>query len=284
LSAASAKTAQLLIRVLSPLAGEPRAQWLVARGYALVYLARYYVAAQYGKALLGMFWVAIAPLLLAAVYLPIFLFKFNPELPNQSRVDYALFCLVGLMAWAAFSDGVSQGSGALVSNASIVRHAPTPPSMLPIVKVLGAFSGLGAGLLAFILGLAVAGRFPGTRLLMLPVAFGLLLLATLGIALAFAVLGAYLRDLIQALPTLLAVEFFAAPVVYAAPDPFASKTGLLIQLNPFTPFLALFRYSLLTWGDLPWRDLAFAVGWAVALLLVGTLLFRRLEGGLGDVV
>src|SRR4051812_48101362 len=101
------RVALALIRLLTPVAGEPRAQWIVGRGYALLYLARYYLVAQYAKASLGVFWVALAPVLLAAIYLPVFLFVFQAKLPGRdSSVDYALFSIGGLMVWAAVQDAL----------------------------------------------------------------------------------------------------------------------------------------------------------------------------------
>lgn len=269
------------IRALTPLVGEPRAQWVVGRGYALLYLARYYLAAEYGKASLGVFWVAIAPLLMIAVYLPVFLYVFKAN-QGENEVDYALRCLVGLMVWAAVQDAISRGTHALVASASIVKHAPTPPSMLPIVKVLSAFAGLAAGLLVFAPVLVVAGRAPGIRLVLLPLAYALLLLATLGLALLLSIAAAYVRDVLQALPTLLAVEFFAAPITYVPPE--TGLLGLALRLNPLTPFLGLFRAALLPWHPFAWADLGLAGLWTFVLVVVGATTFRRLESGLGDVI
>lgn len=281
----AARAALALIRWLSPAMGEPRAQWLVGRGFALLYLSRYYLRAQYAKASLGVFWVALAPALLAAVYLPIFLWVFKSKLPNDpSELHYALYGLAGLMAWAAVQDAIGQGSTALVNNASIVRHAPTPPAMIPAVKVLGAFAGLAVGLAVFVLILVGAGESSGVRLVLVPVAYGLLLLETLGLALALSIVAAYVRDVLQALPTLIAVEFFAAPIVYSAVADLPPTLSLAIRLNPLTPTLALLRAGLFAWQPFAWEDLGLAALWAAVALVLGWVAFARLEGGLGDVV
>jgi ABC-type polysaccharide/polyol phosphate export permease len=277
-----ARAALAFVRVLTPIAGEPRAQWVVGRAYALLYLARYSIAAQYGKALLGILWVAISPLLLIAVYLPVFLYVFQGKLPGGGTpFDYALFCLVGLMAWAAVQDALGQGAGSLVYNASIVRHAPTPPAMLPIVKVLGSFAGLGFGVLVLVVVFACAGRSSGARLALAPVAYLLFLAATLGVALALAALSAYVRDVLQMLPTLLAIEFFAAPIVYEPTDGFIA---IAVGFNPLSPFLKLFRAALIAGQPFLWGDLGLAAAWAALAVVAGGAIFRRLEAGLGDVV
>lgn len=280
-----ARSALAAIRALAPFLGEPRAQWVVGRAYAVLYLARYYLGAQYARASLGIVWVALAPLLLAAVYLPIFLLVFKSKLPDDpSEVHYALYGLAGLVIWAAVQDAIGQGTGALVQYASVVRHAPTPPAMLPVVKVMGSFAGLAIGLVVFVFALAVTGHTSGARLVLVPVAFGLLFLEVLGLSLLLSIAAAYVRDVLQALPTLLAIEFFAAPIVYADVGKLPPLLALAIHLNPLTPFLGLLRAGLFAWQPFAWDDLALALAWSLGLLVVGALSFRWLEAGLGDVV
>jgi ABC-type polysaccharide/polyol phosphate export permease len=54
--------------------------------------------------------------------------------------------------------------------------------------------------------------------------------------------------------------------------------------NPLTPFLTLFRSALLPWHPFAWSELGLAALWAVVFCTLGVLVFRRLEGGLKDVV
>jgi ABC-type polysaccharide/polyol phosphate export permease len=280
-----ARLALATIAALTPVVGAARAQAVVARGFALLYLARFYLGAQYAKASLGSLWVALAPLFLAAVYLPIFLFVFQSKLPGDpSTVHYALYGLAGLVIWAAVQDAIAQGAGALVNHPSVVRHAPTPPALLPVVKVMGAFAGLAFGLAVFVLALAIAGQSSGARLVLVPVAFLLLFLLVLGLALGLAAVAAYVRDVIQILPTALAIEFFAAPIVYASVEGLPRPLALVIELNPLTPSLALLRAGLFAWQPFAWWDLGLGCGWAVVALVLGAVAFKRLEGGLADVI
>ena len=181
-------------------------------------------------------------------------------------------------------DAIGQGAGAIVNHASIVRHAPTPPAMLPVVKVLGSFAGLAVALAVFVLILVLAGEGSGARLVLVPLSFAILFAEVLGVALAFAALGAYMRDLLQALPTLLAIEFFAAPIVYATVGGLPAPLALAIRANPFTPVLGLLRAGLFAWQPFAWDDLGLATAWAAGLLFVGGLVFARLQSGFGDVL
>lgn len=273
-----------LLKVLTPITGEARAQWAVGRLYATLYLVKFYLSVQYARATLGMIWVILAPLLVVAVYLPVFVIVFKARLPGrESTLDYALFTMIGLTAWSAFSDAIGQGAGALVFNQTIVRHSPTPPVMLPIVKVLTSFLMLAIGLTILGVVLLASGHSPGVRIVLVPAFFVLFFVFTLGLVLFLCVATAYLHDLIQALPTLLAIEFFAAPIAYA-PE---SATGLMytfVRLNPLKPFLCLARASMLPWYPFAWEDLWLSAAWAVGAFVVGALTFRKLQSGLRDMV
>jgi lipopolysaccharide transport system permease protein len=273
---------QALVQSLTPLLGAVHAERVVARCYAVLYLVYYYLSAQYARALLGIAWLVVTPLLFLAVYLPVLTYVFNAKLPGAAGpYDYALFIVAGFLPWAAFSDGFGQGAASIVNGASIVRHAPMPPSLLPAIRVSGAFTGLLVGLLIYLPILTALGRFPGLRLVLLPPAFVLLYGFTLGVSWLTSSLAVYVRDILQLLPTLLLIEFFACPIVYP-PSLVPPALKMFVGWNPLTPFLALFRASVAPTAEFAWLDLGLATAWTVGALALGSLTFRRLEGGFGD--
>lgn len=278
--AALARLAQAL---LSPLVGEPRARRAVAQVYAVLYLVFYYLSVQYAKAALGLLWVLLTPAIFLAVYLPVLLYVFKAEPPPGIRdaTDYALFLMTGFLPWGAFAEGFGQGSQSIIANSGIVRHSPTPPGLLPVIKVTAAFVALTIATAIFLVVLASFDRFPGVRLLLLPVAVGLLFALTLGLTWFTSSVSVYVRDLLQIVPTVLLVEFFACPVIYA-PSQAVGVIAPFVAWNPLTPFLALFRAALAPDAPFAWWDLGLAAGWAGLALAIGALTFRRLQDGFCD--
>ncbi len=278
-----ARVARGFVALLAPALGEPRARRGVAHAYAVLYLVAYYLRVQYARAALGLLWVLLTPAIFLAVYLPVLLYVFKAQPPPGigDSTDYALFLLGGFLPWGAFAEGFGQGSQTVVANAGIVRHSPTPPALLPVIKVTAAFVALLMGTALFVAVLASFDRFPGVRLVLLPAAAALLYLFTLGTAWLASSVSVYLRDVLQVVPTVLLVEFFACPVVYA-PSQAVGPLQVVVAWNPLTPFLALFRAALVPAAPFAWVDLGLACGWAAAALLVGALVFRRLQDGFGD--
>jgi ABC-type polysaccharide/polyol phosphate export permease len=270
------------IRTLTPFVGAANAQWIVARAYAIAYLVYFQLSIQYAKAALGLLWVIATPALFLAVYLPVNTAILHARLSEGGGVLQDGFMVVaGFLVWVAFQEGFFQGAASIAHNPAVVQNTPTPPALLPFVKVTTAFVGLAITVVLFLAVVVLTGNSPGHRLLMLPAAFAVFYVFTLGGALFFAAIAVYVRDVLQLIPTLLTIEFFACPIVYS-PSQASGKLAIALQLNPMTPFLALFRASLIANAPFAWQDFAFAAAWASLAFLTGAVLFRRLEDGFAD--
>lgn len=262
----------------------PRAQWVRNQFYALTHLTYYGLVDQYNRALLGLLWFLITPALLLLVYGFVLTAVFGAEIGGRTKLHHAFVILCGLMPWMTISDGLSTAAGSIVGFPTVVRNSPLPPLFLPTVKVLQMHLGLwfsyGVGLVV----IAVCGYLDFGRIWVVPYALTCLLAFSLGIGWAASALTVYIRDLLQALPTILLLGLFASPILYT-PDMLAGKVPAYIQAvidwNPVTPLLGLMR-SVVTTSPLNARDLMLAPVWGFGALLLGGLLFRRLEPGLGD--
>jgi ABC-type polysaccharide/polyol phosphate export permease len=270
-------------RVLQLVFGEARSKQVVSRTYAVIYLVYFQLTVQYAKALLGFLWFILTPALFLAIYIPVLTYVFNADPPPWAtgRFDYPLFIIAGFLAWNAFAEGLSQGATSLAYNVGVVKHSPLPTWLLPFIKVVAVFFALVVGLLLY-LGLAMfLGRSPGFRLVIFPVAFALLFVFTIGLAWLVGSVGVYVRDLLQLLPTVLMIGFFATPVGYDASRA-SGILGLIVRGNPLTSFLNMFRAALVPTAPFDWSDVAIASAWAGVSFVVGLACFRRLEEGFAD--
>lgn len=291
--------ATLAARVARPLLGEERALRSVGRVYAVATLLYSTIVAQYGRALLGIVWALLTPLLFIAVYVPV-LANMNglkdvfPEYLGVGPLGLPLYVVSGFLLWTSVSAGLTGGASSLTDNQDVVHHSPIPLVILPLVKVLnGAVSWvLSCALMAAVLaGLQLAGFdaergaefWPGWRLLLFPVITVLMVVFALGVALFCSALAVLFRDVLQILNTLLLVEFFAAPVLYL-PEQFQDQGlfQLQITLNPLTPLLNLTHAMFLPSYPFAWSDVGIACVWAVGAYAVGLFTFKRLEAGLAD--
>ena len=163
-----------------------------------------------------------------------------------------------------------------------------PPEVFPAVTVL---SHLVHHLLALPILLAgtavVAGmglvRFPWTVVL-LPFALLVWVLAVGGLALAVAALAVHFRDLKDLLHNMLNLFFFATPIIYTLDQVRVPILHRMIQANPVTPLIQVYRDVVLL-GEVP-SLVTWAWATAVALIFwfVGTWIFSRLRETIAETV
>jgi lipopolysaccharide transport system permease protein len=119
-----------------------------------------------------------------------------------------------------------------------------------------------------------------TALLALPI---LVILAILVIAICLIVssIQIRMRDISVALPLVLQVLVFTAPIVYPASSVPASLESLY-WLNPFAILVQSFREAVVG-GDIPSTgDLLYCIVVAVACLLISYLVFKKIEPTIVD--
>jgi len=230
---------------------------------------------RYKRSVLGFSWFLLKPLFLTAVLSVVFtrILRFGGEIRH-----YPLFLLPGLLVWNCFSSSLSAASTSLLDNVRLIRSARFPRAAPPVSSVIAnsvhlllAMVVLEALLLAF-------GHFPSPAVPLLLPALVLFLAVTTGLSLMLAVWNVYYRDVALFLEVLLQAWFYASPVIYPADSgllPGAISTA--IRLNPVSGILEIVQ-SLLYYGRTPpaWAWISLAA-WAVALPVLGMLVFRHAE-------
>ncbi|MCA8920783.1 MAG: ABC transporter permease [Planctomycetes bacterium] len=277
--------ASLVVRLLRPLLGEKRAREFVGSNYAVATLVYYSFRTQHGKALLGLVWALLTPLLFIVVYVPVLgamgMSASADSVLGEGRLGFPIYVVAGFVTWTAFTYGLQNGSTSLVDNPDVVHHSPIPLSILPLVKVLNGMVGLLVSGVILSIGLAFVGRFPGIRLLIFPGLLILLAMFTLGLALLCSALAVFFRDVLQILNSLLLIEFFAVPLIYL-PTQIPEGYRYLLDLNPLSPFMELAHATFIRQYPISWHMLGLAVLWAVGTYAVGRLVFLRLERNIAD--
>ena len=245
-------------------------------------LIRRNFALRYRQTLLGPAWLLLQPLALTGMFTLIF--KTFALLPTDGR-PAVLFYFSGLIGWSYASQIVSATAGTFIHNADLFGKVQFPRLIMPLSN---ACSGLFAVMLQLaLLGLMIAAigeSLPGWRLLLVP--FLLLAIAALALAVGLWIASstAKYRDLSIGTPFLLQLWLFATPLIYplsAVPEAWRSTLALL---NPLAPLIETLRWVLIGAGSVEPSWLFIAVVEIAALLLIGALLFQRVERTVVDTV
>ena len=119
------------------------------------------------------------------------------------------------------------------------------------------------------------------HIILLPVIMFAEYLIALGFTLFFSAITVYLRDMEYIVSVLLMAWIWATPIMYDINN-LGQQVGRILLLNPMTPIMMSYR-NLLYYHQLPTLTTLFGIlGIGFALLVIGELVFVRLEGNFAE--
>src|SRR6266508_1827828 len=226
---------------------------------------------RYKGSFFGILWAVLTPL--ASVVVLQFLFT---KVVMAGVPHFAAFLYAALLPWTWFASAVQTGASTMLDNRDLVR---TPFFVKPLLPWSVTCTNFLLYLIALpvLAALMAADGLPLTRALMaLPAVWLVQWILTLAFTMLIAALGALVRDIQHLMGVVLLFWFYLTPIFYdlkqVPPD-----AARWFALNPMTAIISAHR-AVTIYGQPPnWAELG---GWtliSVALLAVGTLVFRELE-------
>jgi lipopolysaccharide transport system permease protein len=256
-----------------------------ARDLVMLFVWRDFVSV-YKQTILGPLWYIIQPLLTTVVFT--FIFGSVAKLPTDGLPQF-LFYMSGTVVWAYFSTCITKTSDTFITNSALFGKVYFPRLAVPVsilVSSLIAFAIQFIFFLGFIGYFALSGTplHPNLWILLTPV----LLFIMAGLGLGFGIIISSLTTKYRDLRFL--VQFGVTLLMYATPvilpiSSFPARFRWIILANPMTPIVEIFRYAFLGGAgmvDLP--DLAYSFGFMLVVVIIGTLVFNRVEATFMDTV
>ncbi|MGH2784123.1 MAG: ABC transporter permease [Actinomycetota bacterium] len=253
---------------------------LWARRELVLALAERDLRARYKQANFGFAWSLITPIALMVVFS---LFLKRIANIDTNNVPYPIFTYVGLLPWTLFSSSVSNGGQALIMNTPILKKVACPREVFPLATVVVATADMLFATVALVVLFLVYGFTPAATSYYLPLLFAVQFMFTIGMVLIVSSVMVYVRDLRHAIPLLLQVGLFATPVAYGMEMVPPSILGWYGYVNPLAPVIDGFRRTMLFNQPPDWSTFIPAAGSSFALLVLGYMLFKKLETGIADV-
>jgi len=242
----------------------------------------------YKQTILGPIWFFIQPIFTTIVFM--FVFGGLAGIPTDG-IPQSLFYLSGITLWNYFADSLTRTADTFLSNQAIFGKVYFPrliaPLSVTITGLIKMFIQLGIFVIVYIW-FALRGSpvaLNGYALL-----FPVLVLILAGLGLGFGIIISSLttkyRDLKFLLAFAVQLWMYATPVIY----PLSVMQGKyekylwLIQANPLTAVMETFKYGFLGKGTFSWFALGYSFVFAVVVMLLGILIFNRVERSFMDVV
>lgn len=241
--------------------------------------------AYYKQTILGPLWYLIQPILTTGVFTIIF---GNIAQLSTDGLPPFLFYLAGNTVWTYFSASLTSTSSTFTSNAGLFGKVYFPRLVIPLSIVFSQIISFGLRFLVF-LGFLIyfmasgSDVYPNWWILLMPIHIVIMAGLGLGMGIIVSSLTTKYRDLQQLVGFGAQLLMYGTPVIY----PLSSITGgwrWLILANPMTPVVETFRLAFLGTSAMSPAYLLYSLAFTFLVLLIGVLIFNRVENNFMDTV
>ncbi len=225
------------------------------------------------------------PLLTTLIYVILF---GNIAKLSTDGIPQVLFYLSGITIWNYFSESLTKTSTVFKDNANMFGKVYFPRLIMPLAIVSSSLMKFLVQFGIFIVVLLYYVIFtdtikPNIWILFTPFLIFLMAIFALGMGMIFSSLTTKYKDLVFLLSFGIQLFMYVTPVVYplsSLPENFR----FLGVINPLSPLFECFRYAYLGTGSFTIESLVISTIIIILILIVGTVIFNRVEKTFMDTV
>ena len=261
------------------------------RDLILLFVKRDFTAL-YKQTILGPLWAIIQPLLTTVVFTIVF-----GALAGLTTADVAgeyiipgfLFYMAGNICWNYFSTTLNATSNTFLANRSTMGKVYYPRLVSPIATAISHLISFGIQFAMFIIIWLIYLISGGTSmqitpmLLLIPLTVLQLMILSTGCGIIISSVTTKYRDLAMLVAFGLQLWQYASPIAYGL-SLIPEKYMAVYLLNPITPIITTFRYSMFGFG---FFDIGYyLISWAISLVIffIGLIMFSRIERTFMDTI
>lgn len=249
-------------------------------------LVRRDFVATYKQTVLGPLWFFIQPILTTIMFVVVF-----GRIAGISTdgVPMLIFYLAGVTMWNYFAECLNKTATVFKDNAAIFGKVYFPRLIMPLSIVTSNLVKLSIQFILFLLIWVYyliqspESIHPNVNISLLP----LLVLMMAGMALGFGMLFSAMtnkyKDLTFLLTFVVQLAMYATPVIYPLSS-IGAEHKWLVLLNPMTSIIETFRFGFLGSGSINFGWLFYSMGFTVFILVLGTVVFNKVEKSFMDTV
>jgi lipopolysaccharide transport system permease protein len=265
------------------------------------------IVVQYKQTILGPLWYIIQPLLTVIMNMVVFggIAKMSTD-----GLPQAIFYMAGNVCWFYFADCLNQTSSTFRTNQAMFGKVYFPRLVVPIATVISNllrfgiqiglfvalylyffFNGADIHLGFLIIDLPVA--VPAfvlviVNVLVLIFVLVFLIIMLAGLGLGFGILVSSMttkyRDLSILFTFIVQLWMYATPIVYPISTVPEGTLRTFIMINPMSSVIEAFKYITLGQGYFSWLYLAYSFTFMVVLLVLGIVIFNKVQRSFMDTV
>ncbi len=252
----------------------------------------------YKQTILGPLWYFIQPLFTSIIFTLVF--NNIADIEVGKGIPAFLFNLAGITSWNYFSECIKGTSDTFKKNQNIFGKVYFPRVIMPMSTVVSNLIKLGIQLLVFVCFYMYFVFFtdkaslslPQIELILLPILILLMGILGLGLGMIISSMTTKYRDLSFLVAFGVQLLMYGSAVMYplslikekVAEGSISNFVGMLIEYNPMTIIIELFRYMTLGVGDFSMYKIGFALVFGIIIFLLGLIVFNKTEKNFIDTV
>ena len=242
----------------------------------------------YKQTILGPMWFFIQPIMTTIMFM--FVFGGIAGISTDG-VPQAVFYLAGLVCWNYFADCLTKCSDTFNANQQIFGKVYFPRLIVPFSIVISNMVKMGIQLVLFLVVYAyyfiVLGTFEiNWTIVLFPVLLLMLASLGLGFGLVISSLTTKYRDLRFLITFGVQLWMYATPVIYplsVMKQNYPDKIWVIVA-NPLSAIIETFKYGFWGVGVFEWNYLLYSFVMSIAVLLLGIIVFNRVQKNFMDVI
>lgn len=252
----------------------------------LFLLVRRDFVAFYKQTILGPLWFFLQPLLTTIMFTFVFgkLGGFKTDgLPQP------LFYMAGVTTWNYFADCLTKTSTVFKDNANLFGKVYFPRLIIPFSIVMSNLVKFGVQMILFILMILYYVLFtdfsfhPNAFILLFPIIIVMMAFLGLGLGMIISAMTTKYRDLSYLITFGVQLLMYATTVVYPL-STVKKDVRNIIEFNPMTSIIETFRYGFLGTATFQWSLFLYSIVFSVSVLILGIIIFNRVERTFVDTV
>ena len=257
------------------------------RDLLMLYVRRDIVT-MYKQTIMGPLWFIIQPLMTTVMYM--FVFGGIAGISTDG-LPQPLFYMAGILVWQYFAECLGRASSTFTANSGVFSKVYFPRLVVPYSGLISSLIKLGIQMLlviAFYIYYLYHGANIAPTSFML--AFPLLVVMLAGLGMGFGIIISSLttkyRDLALFFGFVTQLWMYGTPVIYPLSEVKAklAEYAWVAELNPLTPIVEATRYALFGTGTFTWQSLTYSFVWTIAVMVIGSWIFNRVERRFIDIV
>lgn len=256
------------------------------RDLVWLFVKRDFVA-QFKQTIMGPAWHFVQPVLTTIMFTIVF--GRIAKIQTGDDIPQVLFYMSGITIWNYFAACLNNTASTFIMNSDIFGKVYFPRLVLPISVVISNVVKFAIQLLLLfsVMVYYSFNGFPihiGWNLLLIPVLVFMMAMLGLGSGIIISALTTKYRDFNVLVGFAVQLLMYVTPVVLPMTYYLNSKYKLIITLNPLSAVVETFRYAIFNTGKFHLGDLAYSFGFLLIILLIGIMVFNKVEKSFMDTV